>query len=209
MRIAVIAVAVVVVSSPSQASPSCMTQAEARQAFGQRHLYWHGAGHCWDATPSRRQLAQRAKTRERAQVERDAAEESRPQESKQENKQEKKLQERKPPGWTHESRWREAMSKMLPEDVVAVRPTARASAASEPIEVPPPRMNWRDRWVDVAQRAPPVVDKSEPADLAQAAAYTVEPMVTPVRVMLAFLAVLMTLAVIEILFRTTNRGWRS
>jgi len=70
-------------------------------------------------------------------------------------------------------------------------------------------MNWRDRWVDVAQRAPPVVDKSEPADLAQAAAYTVEPMVTPTRVMLAFLAVLMTLAVIEILFRTTNRGWRS
>ena len=201
MRIAVIAVAVVVVSSPSQASPSCMTQAEARQAFGQRHLYWHGAGHCWDATPSRRQLAQRAKTRERAQVERDAAEESRPQE--------KKSPEKKPSGWTHEPRWREAMSKMLPDDVVAVQPAARASAGSEPIEAPSPRMNWRDRWVDVAQRAPPVVDKSEPADLAQAAAYTVEPMVTPVRVMLAFLAVLMTLAVIEILFRTTNRGWRS
>ena len=70
-------------------------------------------------------------------------------------------------------------------------------------------MNWRDRWVDVAQRAPPVVDKSEPVELAAAAAYTVEPMVTPTRVMLAFLAVLMTLAVIEILFRTTNRGWRS
>src|SRR5438034_6439829 len=201
MRIAVIAVAVVVVSSPSQASPSCMTQAEARQAFGQRHLYWHGAGHCWDATPSRRQVAQRAKTRERTQVERDAALESRPQE--------KKSPEKKPSGWTHESRWREAMSKMLPEDVVAVRPTARASAASEPIEVPPPRMNWRDRWVDVAQRAPPVVDKSEPVELAAAAAYTVEPMVTPIRVMLAFLAVLMMLAVIEILFRTTNRGWRS
>ena len=201
MRIAVIAVAVVVVSSPSQASPSCMTQAEARQAFGQRHLYWHGAGHCWDATPSRRQLAQRAKTRERAQVERDAPQESRPQE--------KKSPEKKPSGWTHEPRWREAMSKMLPEDVVAVRPTARASADTESIEAPSPRMNWRDRWVDVAQRAPPVVDKSEPADLAQAAAYTVEPMVTPTRVMLAFLAVLMTLAVIEILFRTTNRGWRS
>jgi len=201
MRIAVIAVAVVVVSSPSQASPSCMTQAEARQAFGQRHLYWHGAGHCWDATPSRRQLAQRAKTRERAQVERDAPQESRPQE--------KKSPEKKSSGWTHESRWREAMSKMLPEDVAAMQPAARASAGSESIEAPSPRMNWRDRWVDVAQRAPPVVDKSEPADLAQAAAYTVEPMVTPTRVMLAFLAVLMTLAVIEILFRTTNRGWRS
>ena len=201
MRIAVIAVAVVVVSSPSQASPSCMTQAEARQAFGQRHLYWHGAGHCWDATPSRRQLAQRAKTRERAQVERDAPQESRPQE--------KKSPEKKSSGWTHESRWREAMSKMLPEDVAAMQPAARASAGSESIEAPSPRMNWRDRWVDVAQRAPPVVDKSEPADLAQAAAYTVEPMVTPIRVMLAFLAVLMTLAVIEILFRTTNRGWRS
>jgi hypothetical protein len=64
--------------------------------------------------------------------------------------------------------------------------------------------------VEVAQRAPPIVDRSEPADLASAtAAYTVEPMVTPTRVMLAFLAVLLTLAVIELLFRTTHRGWRS
>src|SRR5215469_15411179 len=56
MRVAVIVVGLVVVSTPSQASRSCMTQAEARQQFATSHLYWHGR-HCWDAmTPSRRMV---------------------------------------------------------------------------------------------------------------------------------------------------------
>jgi len=199
MRFAMIAVAVVMVSSPSQASPSCMTQAEARQKFGAAHLYWHGPNHCWDATPpSRRRLAQRAKVRERQQVEREAAQEK------------KSPQVEKPSRWAHEPRWREAMSKMLPDDAPLVQAPAPTLAGAGSIDAPAPRMNWRDRWVDVVQRAPPVVDRSEPADLASAAAaYTVEPMVTPTRVMLAFLAVLLTLAVIELLFRTTHRGWRN
>jgi hypothetical protein len=199
MRIAMVAVAIVVVSSSSHASPSCMTQAEARQKFGTAHLYWHGPGHCWDATPSRRRLAQRAKTPERQQVERDAVQEKKP------------PQEAKPTRWAHEPRWREAMSKMLSDDVAAVRSPARAQADSEPVEAPSTR--WRDRWVDVAQRVPPIVDKSEPADLTPATARNVEPvaaepLVTPTRVMLAFLAVLLTLAVIEIVFRSTIREWR-
>jgi hypothetical protein len=204
MRFAMIAVAVVVASSPSQASPSCMTQAEARQKLGAVHLYWHGPNHCWDATPSRRRLAQRARTRERQQVERDVAQE------KQEIKQEKKFsREDRPQRWAHEPRWREAMSKMLPDDALPLREAAQERAGSVTFDAPPPRMNWRDRWVDVAQRAPPVLDKVEPADLAADAGYTVEPMVTPTRVMLALLAVLLMLAVIELLFRTTIRGWRS
>jgi len=91
MRIAVIVVAIVMVSSPSHASPSCMTKSEARQKLGTAHLYWHGTGHCWDANPGRRRLAQRAKPKEPRQVEREA----RP--------------ERKPPRWTQERRWREAI----------------------------------------------------------------------------------------------------
>jgi hypothetical protein len=32
-----------------------MSVAEARQHFGLVHIYWHGADHCWDASPGRRQ----------------------------------------------------------------------------------------------------------------------------------------------------------
>ena len=189
MRIAVIVAAIVTAYSSAYASNSCMTQAEARRHFGGVHLYWHGAGHCWDATPGRHRLVQRAKTRERRQAGRDAA------------------QAEKPSRWAHESRWREAMSAMLPEDAPRLQAAARMRAGSEPGETPSPRINWRDRWVDVAPRAPPIVDASEPADLAAAAGRDVEPMVTPSRVVLAFFAVLLTLAVIEILFRTTIHEW--
>jgi hypothetical protein len=188
MRIAVIAVAIVMVSSPSHASPSCMTQAEARQKLGAAHLYWHGPGHCWDATAPRHRLAKRNRTKQQRLAERDAPE------------------GKKPAPWTHERRWREAMSEMLSEDAPQMRTQARASG--EPGEAPARRSTWLDRWVDIAQPAPPIVDKSEPADLLPAAARTVEPMVTPTRVILAFLAVLLTLVVIEILFRTTIPEWR-
>ena len=189
MRIAVIAVAIVMVSSSSHASPSCMTQAEARQKLGAVHLYWHGAGHCWDAAPGRHGLVKRDRTRQQRQAERDAPAAKKPAQP-----------------WTHEHQWREAMSKMLAEDAPPI-PT-QASASSEPDEAPARRSTWLDRWVDIAQPEPPIVDKSEPADLLLPAARTVEPMVTPTRVILAFLAVLLTLAVIEILFRTTIPEWR-
>src|SRR5882757_7233452 len=32
---------------------SCMTESEARRVYSTSHLYWHGADHCWDATPNR------------------------------------------------------------------------------------------------------------------------------------------------------------
>ena len=32
-----------------------MSMTEARQHFGLVHIYWHGAGHCWDASSGRRQ----------------------------------------------------------------------------------------------------------------------------------------------------------
>ena len=104
------------------------------------------------------------------------------------------------------------MSKMLPDDGLRAPASARASASSEPFELPPFRMNWRDRWVEVAQRAPPILDKSdekpELADFSRPAGRDVDPIVTPTRVILTFLAVLLTLAVIEILFRVSNREWR-
>jgi hypothetical protein len=55
MRVAVFVVFVsVVLATPSEASRSCMTKTEARQHFGSVHIYWHGAGHCWNATSTRR-----------------------------------------------------------------------------------------------------------------------------------------------------------
>ena len=54
MRVAVFVVLVLVASTPSEASKSCMTRTDARQHFGSVHIYWHGEGHCWDATPIRR-----------------------------------------------------------------------------------------------------------------------------------------------------------
>jgi hypothetical protein len=49
MRVAVIVVTMLVVTTPSGASQSCMSKAEARQHFPSVHLYWHSPGHCWDA----------------------------------------------------------------------------------------------------------------------------------------------------------------
>jgi hypothetical protein len=54
MRVALIVVSMLVVATPSEASMSCMSKAEARQNFGSVHIYWHGADHCWDATSTRR-----------------------------------------------------------------------------------------------------------------------------------------------------------
>ena len=53
MRVAVIVAFVSVLTTPSEASTSCMSKTEARQHFGSAHLQWHGPEHCWDATPTR------------------------------------------------------------------------------------------------------------------------------------------------------------
>ena len=53
MRVALFVVFVSVLTTPSEASNSCMSKTEARQHFGSVHIYWHGTDHCWDATPIR------------------------------------------------------------------------------------------------------------------------------------------------------------
>src|SRR5579871_4293816 len=59
MRIAVFVMSMLVVTAPCYALQSCMTKDEARKQFATSHLYWHGADHCWDASPGRRQPAAR------------------------------------------------------------------------------------------------------------------------------------------------------
>src|SRR5258705_12375258 len=52
MRAALFVVFVSVLTTPSEASQSCMSKTEARQQFGS-YIYWHGPEHCWDSTPTR------------------------------------------------------------------------------------------------------------------------------------------------------------
>ena len=53
MRVALIVVFVSALTTPSEASKSCMSRTEAHQHFGS-YIYWHGKDHCWNATPPSR-----------------------------------------------------------------------------------------------------------------------------------------------------------
>lgn len=200
MRVATLAVtcASLFISLPAFASPSCMTQNEARAKFPTSHLWWHGPNRCWDATPSRTQLSKRIRARESKPAQEEQAERAAPEDKQAEMK-------RKFDAW-HASRWRDAMSKMRPDDMPGQQgASARAQASIEPSAIPAaPRANFFDRWVEIAQRAPPVVDKAGPADLAADAGVT-EPIVTPVRVMLALLLLVLAFGVFELLFRRPAR----
>src|ERR1700754_274208 len=73
MRVAIIVVAVSLASVPALASPSCMTQSEARQKFPKEHLWGHAPTRGGGATPpSRQRLAQRIKAGKIRPVARDA-----------------------------------------------------------------------------------------------------------------------------------------
>jgi hypothetical protein len=195
MRVAIIVVAVALASTPALASPSCMTQSEARAKFPKSHLWWHGSDRCWDATaPNRHRLAQRNKSRETKRASRQAQDER------------EEVEEKKPSRAASQPKWREAMSRARAEDLVGVTGSAQAEVNFAPSMAPaPPRINFWDRWVDVAQRLPPIEDKADPADLA-ADARVGEPLVTPVRVMLTLLLLLLALGAFELMVRRPARS---
>ena len=118
MRVAVIVLGLVVVSTPSQASSSCMTRAEARQQFPTSHLYWYGSGHCWHAmTPSRRRVVHRVRENVQREAQRDPAERNNP-----------------------EPKWREAKSEMLTANE---SPSPRQM---EPAQKSAPEATFDDLW---------------------------------------------------------------
>ena len=200
MRVAVIVIGIAMVSTPSYASKSCMSLAEARQQLGQVHLYWHGSGHCWDAMAGRHGFVRHARRSEVKQAERDDDDE------KLDAADAADQSAQKP-------KWRDAMSEMLPADAPVFRSAAAAipATAAIPIEVqsdvPAPGPNWLDRWVDIVQVFPRINTSDAAVPVAQQPT-RFEPLVTPVRVLLAFLAIALTLAVIEILFRSTIHEYR-
>lgn len=197
MRVAVIVIGIAMVSTPSYASKSCMSLAEARQAFGQVHLYWHGA-HCWDASTGHHGFVHRARHGDVKQAQRDHDEDD--------------AEEK-----TQAPKWRDARDAM-PQTSAADAPVFRsaatvfrsADAAPAPIaqqsNAPSPDLSWPDRWVEVTQVFPRVQDSHAAPPAARPAKF--EPLVTPVRVILAFLAIVLTIAVIEILFRSTIHEYR-
>jgi hypothetical protein len=182
MRTEAIIVFVLVAATPAHASKTCMTMAEARQQYATTHLYWHGAGHCWDATQPRHRVV-RVKSREDQQVRRDSREPV-----------------------SQEPKWRNAMSEMLPVDA---RPeTLSAPSPPPPDETSP--MNWPDRWVDIAQVALPAsfIGKDEPAEIvaAERGGDNGNFAITPVRLILMFFVV--ALAMIALLSRNLLHDWR-
>jgi hypothetical protein len=197
VRAALVVVAVVMVTTPSHASKSCMTQAEARAQFPTTHLYWHGSGHCWDATAPSYRLVHRVKPRVNREAEADEEEPKKGEEPKKD-----------------EPKWRNAMSEMMPEEASAGAPVFRTAPQAvwgyDESAAPAPLTSWLDRWVDIAQVAPTDIfaRKTEPEEPLLTAGQKVEPLVTPARVIFAFLALVVTILVIEFLFRATIHDGR-
>jgi hypothetical protein len=191
MRTATVFIFVLLAASPAHASKSCMTMAEARAQFSTSHLWWHGPNHCWDATPPAHRIVRRIKPGEQQ-----AGEVIPPAVAAQDDA----VPARREP------KWRDAMSEMLPADAPGF-----GAAPSLPT-IAKTGINWLDRWVDVAQVAPLSLLRRDPgaatAEASPAAGQKADPMVTPVRLILIFLSIVVILAVIELLFRNTIRERR-
>jgi hypothetical protein len=136
MRIGVIVVSMLVLTTSSEASKSCMTKTEARQHFGSVHIYWHGQDHCWDATSTRRHGRVHT-VRQKNHLD-----------TVQQTVQQK----------IHQPSWHDSMSEMLPDEV-----PVRTPWVAPQIDIEPPQLSMAERWVDIVQAAPPrIIRKPEP-----------------------------------------------
>jgi hypothetical protein len=210
MRVAVIVIGIVMVSTPSYASKSCMSQSEARQQFGQVHLYWHGSGHCWDARAGRHGFIHHARHSGVRHAQRDDDDDEPDDQAQDQSKDQAKDLAKdltKDPADVQAPKWRNAMSEMLPTDAPVFR---SAAAVEEPLqtEVQPERPNWLDRWVEIVQVFPRTQTSHVVAATSTSSPEKFEPMVTPIRVLLAFLAIALIIGVIEVLFRRTIHEYR-
>jgi hypothetical protein len=180
MRVAVIVVTMLAVTTPSEASQSCMSKTEARQHFALAHIYWHGPDHCWDASPSRHHQIQARQKPLIPEVERKS-----------------------------EPKWHDSMSAMLPDDeaVQSLRRPASLDVERQNgdavIATP-----WADRWVDIGpSQSPPaplvarrvrIVQISPPPVIEPKSVLTVFPHDI---LLLAFIAFVLTLGTIGVVYR--------
>lgn len=180
MRVAVIVV-MMMVATQSMASQSCMSQTEARKHFASSHLYWHGPGHCWDATvPRHHQIQVRKKSLiKEAQRDNDR------------------------PKWQDSQ---DSMSATSPGDgpVQSLR-TPASSEVDRQDDNAVTGTPWADRWVELRPPQSPMV--ARPVRVVQVLPVPVVEhesvrMISPQNVvLLAFLAFIMTLGMIAVLYR--------
>src|SRR6266478_3925849 len=188
MRIGVIVVSMLVLTTASEASNSCMTKTEARQHFGSVHIYWHGKDHCWDATPGRRH-GRIHTVRQKDHLD-----------TVQQTVQQK----------IHQPSWHDSMSEMLPDEApvrtpwvapeapvrtpsVAPEAPVRTPWAAPQIDIEPPQLSMAERWVDIVQVGRPRVIRKP------------EPMVTPRGVVMVIIIITLTLAIVMIFEHPRSR----
>ena len=171
MRIGVIVVSMLVLTASSEASESCMTKTEARQHFGSVHIYWHGNDHCWDATPTRRH-GRIHTVRQKDHLD-----------TVQQTVQQK----------IHQPSWHDSMSEMLPDEAPVRTPWVAPQVDIERPQLSPPQLSMAERWVDIAQVAPPRIIRKP------------EPMVTPRGVVMVIVFITLMLAIVMIFEQPRSR----
>jgi hypothetical protein len=179
MRVAVIVVTMMAATTPSIASQSCMSQAEARKHFASAHIYWHGPNHCWDATaPPHRQIQAREKNLSR------------------------EVQRR-----NDRLKWQDSqdsLSPLLPDDgpVRSLRTPASWEVNRQEDDGAVTGTPWADRWVELRPSQSPLV--ARPVRVVQLSPTPVieqksAPVVSPQNVLvLAFFAFILTLGSIAV-----------
>ena len=194
MRVAMIVAVVLVSATPSEASKSCMTAAEARQHFGSVHIYWHGPNHCWDATPTRRHATRTVQRKT-------STREVKP-----------KTPTREVTRKVDQPKWRDSISEMLASSdsdlvqSIATSADARRYGNDGAVAGTPWIDRWTDiessplaaRWVDIAPvERPPIIERKA------------ERLVRPPDVVLVFIVfVVLALGTIEVLFGGRSYQWR-
>jgi len=162
--------------------------AEARQQFPDLHIYWHGPDHCWDAMAAQRHRIRRVQRRTPV------------------REVQRKIDQPK----TDQSKWRDAMSAMLPDDGPALRLGASRETQHDGNDDATAAAPWTDRWVDIEQS--PVVARW--VDISQvvpppASEPKAELLITPGGVVSVCIVFWLALGTIGVLFAGTIRQRRS
>src|ERR1700722_9151955 len=123
-----------VVVTPSDASPSCTSKTEA-QYFGSMHIYWPGQNRCREAKPTRRPTQSHKAQRNRRihEVQRSI----------------------------DQPKGRESMSEML-SDNEPVQSATQTPWINRWVDIEPSTLLLGARWVDVAQNRPSSVIERKP-----------------------------------------------
>jgi hypothetical protein len=190
------------VTTPSGASQSCMSKAEARQHFPSVPIYRHLADRCWDATPSQRHqvhgvprktpIPEIQRRNDRSRIDRSRIDQA-------------KLDQPGIDRGINQPKLRNSMSEMLADagrlQTIGASREARRDGNDDAAAGKPWIDLWTDRWVDV--EASPLA--ARPVDVTGATPPPIgereaDPSMVLRRLVLVCLVLVLALATIEILF---------